>query len=171
MNCGGERQRTSTRSSRAPSRRICPSSSQPSSRSSSTSRPRRRLASRSRSPFCYGRTRSFSSVLRLVSVLLTLSILLTPVTVAPQAPAKTPQIGVLRIGAPTDASGDTLRQALRDLGYTEGRNIVIADRWAEGRVDRLPDLAADLVRLKVDVLVASGVAGIRAAKQATTTIP
>jgi len=110
-------------------------------------------------------------VLRLVSVLLTLSILLTPVTVAPQAPAKTPQIGVLRIGAPTDASGDTLRQALRDLGYTEGRNIVIADRWAEGRVDRLPDLAADLVRLKVDVIVASGVAGIRAAKQATTTIP
>jgi putative ABC transport system substrate-binding protein len=115
--------------------------------------------------------RSFSSVSRLVSVLLTLSILLTPVAVAPQAPAKTPQIGVLRIGAPTDASGDTLRQALRDLGYTEGRNIVIADRWAEGRVDRLPDLAAELVRLKVDVIVASGVAGIRAAKQATTTIP
>ncbi len=110
-------------------------------------------------------------MLRLVSVLLTLSILLTPVTVAPQAPAKTPQIGVLRIGAPADASGDTLRQALRDLGYTEGRNIVIADRWAEGRVDRLPDLAAELVRLKVDVIVASGVAGIRAAKQATTTIP
>src|SRR5437660_12851869 len=106
--------------------------------------------------------RLFSSVSRLVIVLLPLSIIVTPVTVAAQAPAKTPQIGVLRIGAPTDTSGDTLRQALRVLGYTEGHNIVIADRWAEGRVDRLPDLAADLVRLKVDVIVASGVAGVRA---------
>jgi len=112
-----------------------------------------------------------SSVPRLVIALLTLVILVRPVAVAAQAPAKTPQIGVLRIGVPTDTSGDTLRRALRDLGYTEGRNIVIADRWAEGRVDRLPDLAAELVRLKVDVIVASGVAGTRAAMQATTTIP
>ena len=53
----------------------------------------------------------------------------------------------------------------------EGQNIVIEHRWAEGRSDRLPDLAAELVRLRVDILVASGAAATRAAKEATTTIP
>ncbi len=66
---------------------------------------------------------------------------------------------------------EALRAGLRDLGYAEGKNIVIEFRWAEGRSDRLPDLAAELVRLKVDVLVTGGTPGILAAKQATTTIP
>jgi putative ABC transport system substrate-binding protein len=63
------------------------------------------------------------------------------------------------------------RTGLRDLGYLEGTNIVIEYRWAEGRYDRLADLAAELVRLKVDVLVTHGTPGGLAAKRATTTIP
>jgi len=95
--------------------------------------------------------------------------------VAPQLAAGAQQtgkmwrIGVLGIGSPMGAS--TFRQALRDLGYVEGRNVVIEDRIAEGRLDRLPDFATELVRLHVDVIVASGVEGTRAAKEATGTIP
>lgn len=92
---------------------------------------------------------------------------------AQQQPAKVARIGFL--GAES-ASGyasrvDALRTGLRDLGYVEGRNIIIEFRWAEGKNDRLPELAAELVRLKVDVLVTHATLGTRAAKQATTTIP
>jgi len=92
---------------------------------------------------------------------------------AQQQVSKVYRIGFLGAGS---ASGwapqvDALREGLRDLGYVEGRNIVIEYRWAEGRYERLPELAAELVRLKVDVLVTYGTPGIRAAKQATTTIP
>ena len=66
---------------------------------------------------------------------------------------------------------DALRTGLRQLGYEEGKNIVIEYRWAEGRYDRLPELAAELVKLNVDVLVAHSTPGARAAKQATSTIP
>jgi putative ABC transport system substrate-binding protein len=85
---------------------------------------------------------------------------------------------VYRIGFLGTASASThttrveaLRAGLRDLGYVEGKNIVIEYRWAEGKYDRLPVLAAELVRLKVDVLITAGTPGISAAKQATTTIP
>src|SRR5262249_52577658 len=64
-----------------------------------------------------------------------------------------------------------LRQGLRDAGYREGTNLVIESRWAEERVGRLPTLAADLVRLKVDLIVTHGTAGSRAAEQVTTTTP
>jgi putative ABC transport system substrate-binding protein len=60
---------------------------------------------------------------------------------------------------------------LRDLGYVEGKNLVMEFRWADGMYDRLPNLAAELVRLKVDVIVTGGTPGTRAAKQATATIP
>ena len=90
-------------------------------------------------------------------------------TAGAQQTGKMWRIGVLGIGSPMDAS--TWRQALRDLGYVEGRNLVIENRIAEGRLNRLPDFAAELVRLNVDVIVASGVAGARAAKEATGTIP
>ncbi len=63
------------------------------------------------------------------------------------------------------------RQGLRELGYVEGQNIAIEFRWAEGKYDRLPGLAAELVRLKVNVIVAGGASAIQAAKQATETIP
>jgi putative ABC transport system substrate-binding protein len=67
--------------------------------------------------------------------------------------------------------GEALRTGLRDLGYLEGKNVVIDYRWAEGKYDRLPDLAGELVRLGVDVLVTHGTPGALAAKRATTTIP
>ena len=66
---------------------------------------------------------------------------------------------------------DALRAGLRDLGYMEGKNIVIEYRWAEGNNALLPGLAAELVKMNVDVIVTHGAAGTRAAKQATTTIP
>src|SRR5437879_12385512 len=64
-----------------------------------------------------------------------------------------------------------MRQGLRELGYVEGKNLVIEYRWAQDDFGRLPKLAADLVNLKVDVIVTHGTPGSRAAKQATTTIP
>jgi putative ABC transport system substrate-binding protein len=88
-------------------------------------------------------------------------------------PAKVARIGVL--GA-VSAAGyaklvEALRVGLRELGYVEGRNLVIEFRWAEGKYDRLLELAAELVRLNVDVIVTAGTPGVRAAKQATATIP
>ena len=92
---------------------------------------------------------------------------------AQQQPAKVARIGFLGMAS---ASGyvsevEAVRAGLRDLGYVEGKNIVIEFRWAEGKYDRLPELAAELVRLKVDVIVTHAFTGTRAAKQATTTIP
>jgi putative ABC transport system substrate-binding protein len=66
---------------------------------------------------------------------------------------------------------EALREGLRDLGYVEGKNLVIEFRWADGKYERLPELAAELVRLKVDVIVTHGPVGSPAAKNATTTIP
>jgi putative tryptophan/tyrosine transport system substrate-binding protein len=63
------------------------------------------------------------------------------------------------------------RQGLRELGYEEGKNLVIEYRWAEQDLNRLPKLAGELVSLKLDVIVTHGTPGCRAAKQATTTIP
>src|SRR5499425_3959363 len=85
---------------------------------------------------------------------------------AQQASKKIPRIGFLSANSPAAISAriEALRQGLRELGYVEGKNIVIEWRYAEGKPDRLPALATELVRLKVDVLVASGPAVIRAAK-------
>ena len=66
---------------------------------------------------------------------------------------------------------EAFRQGLRELGYVEGKNIVIEWRSAEGKLDRLPALAAELVRLKVDIIVTAGATATRAAKEATVTIP
>jgi len=109
---------------------------------------------------------------RLFVTTLCLSALAAPLTSFAQQKGKVWRIGFL--GTAT-ASGfarrvDALRAGLRDLGYVEGKNIVIEFRWAEDKYDRLPELAAELVRLKVDVIVTHGV-GTGAAKAATTTIP
>jgi putative ABC transport system substrate-binding protein len=90
-----------------------------------------------------------------------------------QQSKKIPKIGFL--SAPSrsaqSARNEAFTQGLRELGYVEGKNIVIEWRYAEGRLERLPDLAAELVGLKVDVIVAGGTPAARAAKEATTTIP
>ena len=90
-----------------------------------------------------------------------------------QQPAKVHRIGLLSGGSPgADPRIDVIRQGLRQLGYVEGQNISIESRWAEGRNDRFGELAADLVRLKPDVIVVTtGEPAILALKQATDTIP
>ena len=100
--------------------------------------------------------------------------LLTTVSlVEAQQPAKIPRIGILGGGS---ASGNARRmegfhQGLRELGYVEGKNIVIEQRWAEGKLDRLRALAAELARLKVEIIVSAGPTVTRVAKEATVTIP
>ena len=93
---------------------------------------------------------------------------------AAQQPKKVPRIGYLSAFDPAReaARAEAIRLALRDLGYIEGQNIAIEYRYAEGKVDRFSELAAELVRLKVDIIVvAGGTRAIRAAKNATKTIP
>jgi putative ABC transport system substrate-binding protein len=90
-----------------------------------------------------------------------------------QQPAKVPRIGFL-IGSSASANAariEAFRQGLREFGYVENKNLVIEWRHAEGKLDRLPGLAAELVHLKVDVIVTAGPTQTRAAKQATVTIP
>ena len=93
--------------------------------------------------------------------------------VAAQQPAKVPQIGYLNANFPSanPARIEAFREGLRDLGYVEGKNIVIEWRFAEGKLDRIPALAAELVRLKADIIITSGPPSTRAAKEATVTIP
>jgi ABC-type uncharacterized transport system substrate-binding protein len=90
-----------------------------------------------------------------------------------QAPAKVPRIGFLSATSPSAIAArvEAFRRGLRELGYVEGKNIVIEWRYAEGKLDRLSELAAELVRLKVDVIVSAGPPPTRAAKEATATIP
>ena len=82
-----------------------------------------------------------------------------------------PRIGILSSFAPPDPQVDALKQGVRDLGWVEGQNVVVDYRYADGHFDRIADLVAELVRLKVDVLVVGGEAGIRAARDATRAIP
>ena len=93
---------------------------------------------------------------------------------AQQTQAKIARIGFLSAASDSGFGAkavEALRAGLRDLGYMEGRNIFIETRWAEGKYERLPELARELVRLKVDVIVAVPSPAIRAAQQATSTIP
>jgi putative tryptophan/tyrosine transport system substrate-binding protein len=90
-----------------------------------------------------------------------------------QQPTKIPRIGFLITSSPSVIAPrmDAFQQGLRDLGYVEGKNIVIERRHAEGKLDRLPALAAELVRLNVDAIVTSGPTATGPAKGATSTIP
>jgi putative ABC transport system substrate-binding protein len=90
-----------------------------------------------------------------------------------QQPTKGPRIGYVFNLSSTAAAArsEAFRQGLRELGYVEGKNIVIEWRYAEGKLDRIAALAAELVRLKVDIIVTSGPSVTRAAKEATVTIP
>jgi putative ABC transport system substrate-binding protein len=110
----------------------------------------------------------------ILSILLVIAVVVVGALAQAQQPAK----GVHRIGAllsevPSsfDARAEAFRQGLHELGYVEGKNILIEYRYAEGKLDRLPDLAAELVRLKVDAFLVGETAAATAARQATSTIP
>jgi putative tryptophan/tyrosine transport system substrate-binding protein len=102
-------------------------------------------------------------------VTLALGLLVVPLSADAQPPAKIPRLGVLA-AAPTRGL-DAFRQGLRDLGYVEGQNILLEYRYANWQLDRLPALAAELVRLNPDIIFTHTTPGGLAAKQATTTIP
>ena len=107
-------------------------------------------------------------------VRLTLGVLLLALSFPAEAqqPARILRIGILIASSASSVSTrvETFRQRLRELGYVEGKNIVIEDRYAEGNLERLADLVAELIRLKVDVIVTAGPATL-AAKKASATIP
>jgi putative tryptophan/tyrosine transport system substrate-binding protein len=113
--------------------------------------------------------------MRLIGLAVVLTLGLTMGSLAADAqpqPDKLWRIGVLMSLYQSDADPPrALRQGLRTLGYVEGQNLVIEWRYAQGRDDRLPALAAELVRLKVDLIVADITIGVRAAMQATSAIP
>ncbi len=113
------------------------------------------------------------TVARLARNALALLLLAAPLAAAAQQPAKIPRIGLLSPFSPSDTAlwHQAFRQGLSDLGWVEGKNISIDYRYSEGRADRLPGLAADLVRLKVDIIVVSVTTDALAAKKATGTIP
>ena len=96
-----------------------------------------------------------------------------PLGARAQQSHRVPRIGVLLLGTPTSFAARTQAfvEGLRDLGYVEGRTIAIEWKWGQDRVDRLPDLAAELVRSQVDVIVTGGTPPAKALKNATRTIP
>ena len=112
------------------------------------------------------------SALRCIITLI-LSLLMAPLAAEAQPSPQVPRIGVLSDSALTASSRNraAFLQGLHDLGYVEGQTIVLEERWAEGNLKRLPDLAAELVRLQVDIIVAGNPIAARAAGQATERIP
>jgi putative ABC transport system substrate-binding protein len=122
-----------------------------------------------------GRTVVRLAVIRPATAVVLLLLAASLGTAAAQPAGKVPRVGYLIAGSHSDPQRQRLleafRQGLLELGYVEGQNIAIESRWAEGNDDRLPALAADLVRSKVDVIVAQSGAATRAAQQATRTLP
>jgi putative ABC transport system substrate-binding protein len=118
-------------------------------------------------------------IMRLSTVMLLVTLagglLVAPLAGNAQQAQKMPKIGVLLLGSPPSAPDWKQRslflQELRTLGWLEGQNMLVEYRWAHGRFDRLYDLAVELVRLNVDVIVASDTPAVQAAQQATPTIP
>jgi putative tryptophan/tyrosine transport system substrate-binding protein len=121
---------------------------------------------------------------RTIALLITLALglLMVPPAAHAQQPTHVPRIGVvtgggnlggwlMEIDSMPEGFPKALRQGLRDLGYIEGKNILIEYRGAEGNLDQIPGLVAELVQLQVDVLVSGNGPAIRAAKQVTSTIP
>src|SRR5262245_28149162 len=107
-----------------------------------------------------------------LAMIVTVFLLAAPVTAESESGGKVPRVGVLANGSPaTSPPVDAFRQGLRDLGHVEGQNIALEIRWAEGRFEKLPEFAVELVRWKPDVLVTAGPYGLQAGRRATTTIP
>src|SRR5262245_14158831 len=110
---------------------------------------------------------------RLAVALLCLTVLAAPLGAGAQ-PARAPKVGVLFLGTAgldITAGGAPLRDGLRELGWVENQNVWFENRFANGNRDRLPSLAAELIRDKVDVIVANGSEATRAASRATTSLP
>jgi len=121
---------------------------------------------------CSGQAHGNSKQAKVLGFALCALILTFSVPVKAQQPTKVPRIGVLSLGFSSRREiVEALQQGLRELGYVEGENISFEHRWAEEQSDRLPALAADLVHLEVDVIVAINTPATEAAKRATTTIP
>jgi putative tryptophan/tyrosine transport system substrate-binding protein len=108
-----------------------------------------------------------------LAVVLALSLTLTPLAVEAQQSGKVPRVGYLSVTSAANGlhNLEALRAGLRTFGYVEGQSITIEARWADGRIERLPQLAAELARLPVDVLCTAGGQASGAAQQATSTIP
>jgi len=106
-------------------------------------------------------------------VILALTILAVLLAAEAQQPTKVHRIGWLSAGSPLSSRAyvEAFQQSLRDLGYIEGQNMAVEYRFAKGQYERLPELAANLVQLPVDILVTSGTPATQAAKQVTSTIP
>ena len=109
------------------------------------------------------------------AILITVVLLAVAVIVEAQKPAKVYKVGRLTGGFPADPpnaeSFEAFRRGLHDLGWIEGQNIFLEPRWTSDKPGNLRELAADLVRLRVDVIVANGAPMVQAAKEATTLIP
>src|SRR4029434_6916713 len=103
----------------------------------------------------------------LLPILFVVPLLAVAVITEAQQPKKVARIGFLAAVSlsANSARFEAFRQGLRELGYVEGQSIVVEYRWAEGKFDRLPDLAAELVRLKVDVILSGGPTATRPAKE------
>ncbi|MGH8069422.1 MAG: ABC transporter substrate binding protein [Candidatus Entotheonellia bacterium] len=117
------------------------------------------------------RKRNISKIV--LAGMLALVLLIVPLAAHAQAPTKVYRIGFVRLGTASAGASDNeaFTQRLRELGYTEGQNLVIEWRFAQSQLERVPALVAELVQLQVDCLVVGGTAAIHAAKQATSTIP
>jgi len=99
------------------------------------------------------------------------AVLAAPLATEAQKAGKVVRIGWLQPTPPSDAQVEGFRQGLRDLGYMEGKDFIIESRWEQGRYDRLQDLATELVRLPVDIMVSGNTAALLAIKRVTTTTP
>jgi putative ABC transport system substrate-binding protein len=125
-----------------------------------------------KSKTCTERRRSIQNRKWLGLAVIAFVLVVTGAVAQAQQPKKVPRIGFLSPSSPgPDPRVEAFRQGLRELGYVEGQNVTIEYRWADGRFEQLPDLAGELVRLKVDVIVAVVTQASLAAKKATETIP
>jgi len=110
--------------------------------------------------------------MRRIGLAVVLGLIIAPLDGEAQQAGKVARVGVLAVSAEAFSPRiEAFRKGLREHGYVEGKNVVLEYRYAEGKLDRLPDLAAQLVALKVDVIVTASPPAVRAAKNATSTIP
>jgi len=127
-----------------------------------------------KSKTCTELSRSFENLKWCWCIVVVVTLTLCGAVAEAQQPAgKVPRLGFLAFGSPSGGSSslEEFRKALGELGYVEGLNIAIEYKWAEGRQERLSGLANDLARSKVDIIMASGMSAVLAAKNATKTIP